>query len=172
MYGLVNKAVESLVLSKLGQDTWDISCEKANISGPIISMKSYDDQVTYDLVGACVEVLEMPVEDVLHTFGEYWVLDVAVVNYSSLMDAHGMGFVEFVKNLDQMHSRIQMIFDNLNPPSSQCQELEAETIKISYFRATRPHSFCSKAAFGTWQALPGRCQYRNPYYQGRRCIER
>ena len=46
MYGLVNKAVESLVLSKFGQDTWDIICEKANISGPIISMKSYDDQVT------------------------------------------------------------------------------------------------------------------------------
>ena len=71
MYGLVNKAVESLVLSKFGQDIWDIICEKANISGPIISMKSYDDQVTYDLVGACVEVLEMSVEDVLHTFGEY-----------------------------------------------------------------------------------------------------
>ena len=51
MYGLVNKAVESLVLSKFGQDTWDIICEKANISGTIISMKSYDDQVTYDLVG-------------------------------------------------------------------------------------------------------------------------
>ena len=133
MYGLVNKAVESLVLSKFGQDTWEIICEKANISGIIISMKSYDDQVTYDLVGACVEVLEMSVEDVLHTFGEYWVLDVAVVNYSSLMDAHGMGFVEFVKNLDQMHSRIQMTFDTLNPPSSQCQELDAETIKISYF---------------------------------------
>ena len=104
MYGLVNKAVESLVLSKFGQDTWDIIREKANISGPIISMKSYDDQVTYDLVGACVEVLEMSVEDVLHTFGEYWVLDVAVVNYSNIMDANGMGFVEFVKNLDQMHS--------------------------------------------------------------------
>ena len=40
MYGLVNKAVESLVLSKFGQDTWDIICEKANISGPIILMKS------------------------------------------------------------------------------------------------------------------------------------
>ena len=57
--------------------------------------------MTYDLVGACVEVLEMSVEDLLHTFGEYWVLDVAVVNYSNLMDAHGMGFVEFVKNLDK-----------------------------------------------------------------------
>ena len=54
MYGLVNKEVESLVLSKFGQDTWDTIREKANISGPIISMKSYDDQVTYDLVGACV----------------------------------------------------------------------------------------------------------------------
>ena len=93
-----------MVLSKFGQDTWEIICEKANISGPIISMKSYDDQVIYDLVVACVEVLEMSVEDVLHTFGEYWVLDVAVVNYPSLMDARGMGFVEFVKNLDQMHS--------------------------------------------------------------------
>ena len=133
MYGLVNKAVESLVLSKFGQDTWDTIREKANISGPLISMKSYDDQVTYDLVGACVEVLELPVEDVLHTFGEYWVLDVAVVNYSNLMDASGMSFVELVKNLDQMHSRIQMTFDNLNPPSFQCQELDAETIKISYF---------------------------------------
>ena len=173
MYGLVNKAVESLVLSKFGQDTWDIICEKANISGPIISMKSYDDQVTYDLVGACVEVLEMSVEDVLHTFGEYWVLDVAVVNYSSLMNAHGMGFVEFVKNLDQMHSRIQMTFDNLNPPSFQCQELDAETIKISYF-SERPGltHFVVGLLFGTGQALPGRRQYRNPGYQGRRCSER
>ena len=44
----------------------------------------------------------MSVEDVLHTFGEYWVLDVAVVNYSSLMDAHCMGFVEFVKFVIQI----------------------------------------------------------------------
>ena len=27
MYGLVNKAVESLVLSKFGKDTWDVICE-------------------------------------------------------------------------------------------------------------------------------------------------
>ena len=89
--------------------------------------------MTYDLVGACVEVLEPRVEDVLHTFGEYWVLDVAVVNYSNPMDANGIGFVEFVKNLDQMHFRIQMTFENLNPLSFQCEELDTETIKISYF---------------------------------------
>ena len=89
--------------------------------------------MTYDLVGVCVEVLEPPVEDVLHAFGEYWVLDVAVVNYSNPMDTNGIGFVEFVKNLDQMHSWIQMTFENLNPLSFQCEELDTETIKISYF---------------------------------------
>ncbi|PON19691.1 hypothetical protein C2W62_01480 [Candidatus Entotheonella serta] len=66
MYGLVNKAIAELVCDRYGEETWDIIKEKADVDiDAFISMDSYDDEVSYKLVGATSEVLGLSPEQVL-----------------------------------------------------------------------------------------------------------
>ncbi len=58
MYGLVNQAIEEFVLKNFDEATWENIKQKANYLQPgFISMESYDDAVTYNLVGAASEIL-------------------------------------------------------------------------------------------------------------------
>ena len=53
MYGLVNKAVVDLVVSKFGEDTWNAIKKKAEVDIDVfVSMDGYPDELTYKLVGA------------------------------------------------------------------------------------------------------------------------
>lgn len=51
MYGLVNKAIEELVLATHGEEAWDQISKKAGVHSDVfISNESYPDEVTYRLV--------------------------------------------------------------------------------------------------------------------------
>ena len=59
MYGLVNKAVEDLVCSKFGEETWNKILEEAGVDvDSFVSMEAYPDAVTYKLIHAASTVLE------------------------------------------------------------------------------------------------------------------
>jgi hypothetical protein len=75
MYGLVNQAIQELVIEKFGQEVW----EKVNLTSGVnidrfLSNESYDDSVTYKLAQAVSEVAGITIGEVLMAFGEYWVL--------------------------------------------------------------------------------------------------
>ena len=53
MYGIVNKAIEELVISNFGHDKWTLIKEKSGIDiDYFISTEPYDDAVTYLLAQA------------------------------------------------------------------------------------------------------------------------
>ena len=133
MYGMVNQAVRGLVLDNFGEEAWESIRTKADAPENFISMQAYDDSVTYSLVGAAVEVLDLPAEKILYTFGEYWVSEIATKNYSELMSNTGMDFVDFVKNLDHMHSRIKVTFPGYNPPSFRVKEVQPDLMQLDYY---------------------------------------
>src|SRR5688572_16401376 len=86
MYGLVNRAVEQMVTSKFGVDTWQKICEKAGTScDGFVALSVYPDESTYRLVGAASEVLDLPPDTVLEAFGEYWILETARKSYGEMM---------------------------------------------------------------------------------------
>ena len=41
-----------------------------------ISNESYEDEITFELVAAASEILQLKQEDVLFAFGEYWILNI------------------------------------------------------------------------------------------------
>ena len=134
MYGLVNKAVEDLVVSNHGGEVWDrIRTEAGATDAAFISMDPYPDELTFRLVGAASEVLETPVPDLLHAFGRYWMLYTAREGYADLLDASGSSFFEFVANLDGLHTRLSLAFPELRPPSFVCQQLDERTARLEYF---------------------------------------
>lgn len=134
MYGLVNQAVQGLVRSRFGEEAWQKVHGKAGGGSDVfLSMESYDDAVTYGLVGAASEVLDLAPEEVLHAFGEYWVLEIAKRSYGDLMQAAGSTFPEFLDNLDQLHSRVQTTFPELKPPSFRTDRIEPGKVRLHYY---------------------------------------
>ena len=55
MYGLINRSIEGLITARFGADRWRAVRARAGLADePFVSMRSYDDSVTYALVGAAV----------------------------------------------------------------------------------------------------------------------
>ncbi len=133
MYGLVNKAVKGLVLDQFGEETWEKIRLKAQSPDDFVAMQGYEDALTYSLVGAAVEVLQLDAEAILHAFGEYWVLKIAAASYTDLMNTTGSDLYSFLQNLDAMHSRIKVSMPNLNPPSFRVKKLGDDLIQVDYF---------------------------------------
>jgi hypothetical protein len=134
MYGLINKAVENLCRTKFGDATWDRIRNDAGMPDePFLQMEQYDDAVTYKLVGSASKVLNLPAEAVLKEFGRFWTIYSAEVGYGELLRTVGRTLPEFLKNLDQMHTRIQLTFEHLRPPSFSVTEETADSLVLHYF---------------------------------------
>lgn len=133
MYGLVNRAIEDLVCTQFGEETWEAIKEKSGIGvEAFISMESYADDVTYQLVEAASQVLNLSAEQVLITFGEYWTLYTAREGYGELLKMSGSTLPEFLLNLDNMHARVGLLYPELKPPSFQCAEMSEEGMLLHY----------------------------------------
>lgn len=133
MYGMVNKALRGLVLERFGQEGWEMVRAGAGAPADFESFTEYDDSLTYGLVGAAVEVLELPAEKLLHEFGEYWVLNVARKSYADLMSKVGSDFLSFVQGLDQMHSRMKVTFPGYSPPSFRIEVTARDSVQLDYY---------------------------------------
>lgn len=133
MYGMVNKAVEEMVVSQHGEPTWERIKAKAGIDVDVfMSNEGYPDDITYALVAAASEVLGTPAGKILEAFGEHWILHTAQEGYGALLRAGGKTLPEFLLNLPNFHTRVAMIFPNLQPPSFRCSEVTANTLKLHY----------------------------------------
>ena len=134
MYGLVNKAIEDMVCSNHGEETWEEIKRKAEIEvDTFVSMEGYPDDVTHRLVKAASEVLGLSAAQIMHAFGEYWVQYTAKEGYGEMMNMSGDSLPEFLENLDALHTRVGVIFPKLQPPSFECTEAEAQTLHLNYY---------------------------------------
>ena len=117
MYGLINNSLKNMILEQFGEQQWQQVLESSGVpEDSFLTMRSYDDSVTYSLAGAASEVLGAPVEACLEMFGEYWVLETASKSYGMLLDAAGKDMMEFLSNINALHDRITSTFLNYIPP--------------------------------------------------------
>jgi len=133
MYGLVNKAIQGLVVERFGQARWSSICAEAGVDDVgFISLETYSDDVSYSLVGAASSQLDIPVEVLLEEFGKYWVLFTASEGYGDAMSAFGNTLPEFLANLDALHTRMALIMPDLQPPSFACEETGDTSLRLHY----------------------------------------
>ncbi len=133
MYGMVNKAIQDLVTSKFGEDKWITIKEKVEFEDDFfVSMQQYPDELTYNLVGAASEVLEMDAGSILEAFGEYWILYTAEEGYGEMLALSGSTLPQFLGNLNMLHERITHIMPNLKPPRFSVKEIADNHIELTY----------------------------------------
>ena len=133
MYGLVNNAVEGMVCSRYGEETWARIKDLAGVDEvAFVSNESYPDSLTYDLVAASCDVLDASSRDILIAFGEYWVLETARKNYGDLMTAGGSSLAEFLQKLPNFHARVSLMFPKLKPPSFRVSDVTDSSLRLHY----------------------------------------
>jgi hypothetical protein len=134
MYGLVNQAIQGLVLDNYGAEAWDQIRSKAGIKeDSFLGSQLYDDSVTYSLATAAAEVLQVGVGDVLSAFGKYWVLKIGKEKYGSLMNSGGSNLKEFLVNLPNFHSRVMLIYPDIRPPEFKVDTVSENVLHLHYF---------------------------------------
>lgn len=134
MYGIVNKAIQGLVTENFGEEAWEKIKETSGVQiDSFLSSEAYPDETTYKLAGAASEVLDIPLKQVLITFGEYWVLKTGKESYGALMDAGGSNLKEFLINLPSFHSRVMLIYPNLKPPEFKITHIQDKSLHLHYY---------------------------------------
>lgn len=133
MYGLINSALKNMIQQRFGEEKWqEILSESGVPEDSFLTMRSYEDSLTYQLVGAASKVLEAPPEVCLEMFGEYWVIETAGKHYGTLMSASGQTMVEFIRNMNTLHDRITGTFINYIPPEFMVEDLPNNQYLIHY----------------------------------------
>ncbi|NEO87492.1 MAG: heme NO-binding protein [Spirulina sp. SIO3F2] len=133
MYGLVNKAIEDMVRSNYGEETWQEIKQLAQIDlEKFVSMEGYPDDVTHRLVKAASQVLSISPSKIMEAFGAYWVQYTAQEGYGELLDMSGDDLPEFLENLDNLHARVSVSFPKLSPPSFECEEEQENALTLHY----------------------------------------
>jgi Haem-NO-binding len=133
MYGLVNKAIADMVVTRFGTETWDEIRQKAHVEvDSFLSMEGYPDDVTHRLVKAASVVLNLTAAQIMEAFGEFWVDYTAQEGYGEMLDMSGDNLPEFLQNLDNMHARVGVSFPKLKPPSFECNETDENTLSLEY----------------------------------------
>ena len=133
MYGIVNKAIEDLVVEKFGAAKWQSIRKRSGIDVDFfVSNEPYDDEITYKLANAVAAEMSITTGDVLEIFGEYWVLNTAKTKYSGLMEAGGSGLKEFLINLPVFHNRVMLIYPKLTPPEFKVNNILDRSLHVHY----------------------------------------
>jgi len=133
MYGLVHNGLRDLIKLKYGEQTWDKVLKASKLSeSDFIAMQSYPDATTYQLVGAALEMLDIPAEQLLEAFGRHWVLETGPKAYGDLLDMAGDSLPELLGNLDDLHVHVANIMPNMQAPSFRCVDITEHRLKLHY----------------------------------------
>lgn len=133
MYGMVNKAIEEMVVGAHGEAAWLEIKRRAGVTEEIfISNEGYSDEITYQLVGAASELTGTSPEKILHAFGEHWVLNTARKGYGPMMIAGGKTLRDFLINLPHFHDRVALIYPKLAPPRFEITDPEERSLRLHY----------------------------------------
>lgn len=134
MYGIVNKAIEELVVAQFGEEKW----EAIKISSEIdidyfISNEPYDDDITFKLAEATSKEMNISLSDVFIAFGEWWILKTGQEKYGSMLTAGGSNLKDFLIHLPAFHTRVMLLYPNLTPPEFQISDVKENSLHVHYF---------------------------------------
>ena len=134
MYGMIHKAIKDMVSTTHGADVWKtIATDAGAEDDDFLSLRSYDDEVCYRLVGSTAKILDVPAAQCLEQFGRFWVLTTAAQNYGPMLRSFGNETIQLLEHLNQMHERISSTFVGYRPPRFNIERIGDRECRLHYF---------------------------------------
>ncbi|XP_061482037.1 guanylate cyclase soluble subunit beta-2-like [Rhineura floridana] len=84
----------------------------------------YDDAVTVNLVQEACKTLKVSEEAVLKLFGEYFFSFCKMSGYDRMLRTLGGNLMEFIENLDALHSYLALSYQEMNAPSFRVEKTD------------------------------------------------
>lgn len=134
MYGMVNGAIKQMVTEKLDAETWENICDSIGLENSSFeSFKQYDDSITGSIVEELSKVTSTPIKEILASFGHYWIKYAQESEYSSILESFGNSPETLLDSLDQLHTRLEMTFEQLKAPSFSITKLNDNELYVHYY---------------------------------------
>lgn len=117
MKGVIFNVLEDMVISQCGMQTWnDILDEQVSGTGVYTASESYPDEELFGLVESVADKLEMPMADVISTFGTYMFHQLATRYPVFLNQSDNLR--DFLISVGSViHIEVQKLYDNPNLPT-------------------------------------------------------
>ncbi|CAG7821178.1 unnamed protein product [Allacma fusca] len=140
MYGFVNYALELLVLRNFGEETWETIKKEAEVvmDGQFLVRQIYEDEITYNIVGAAEKVLKIPASAILELFGGMFFDFCVESGYDRILQVLGATPRDFLQNLDALHDHLATIYPGMRAPSFRCTVRPDDGALILHYYSDRP----------------------------------
>ncbi|KAG5889162.1 hypothetical protein JTB14_038186 [Gonioctena quinquepunctata] len=140
MYGFVNYALELLVTKTFGDETWEIIKKNADVQmeGQFLVRQIYEDELTYNLISAAVEVLKIPANTILELFGKTFFEFCQDSGYDKILQVLGATPRDFLTNLDALHDHLGTLYPGMKAPSFRCTERPEDGALVLHYYSDRP----------------------------------
>ncbi|KAF2899020.1 hypothetical protein ILUMI_07156 [Ignelater luminosus] len=140
MYGFVNYALELLVVKTFGEETWETIKKHAELQmdGQFLVRQIYEDELTYNLIAAAVEVLQIPADAILELFGKTFFEFCQDSGYDKILQVLGATPRDFLQNLDALHDHLGTLYPGMKAPSFRCTERPEDGALILHYYSDRP----------------------------------
>lgn len=133
MYGMIHRGLRALVIEELGEAQWRDCEHQAGLgAGEFISVRVYDDEVTFNLVQIVAVRLGLSIEECLRKFGAYWIRFTADGPYGAMMRFTGRDITSFIGNLDRMHQSVLMAMPEARVPSFSIVDKAEGLVRVRY----------------------------------------
>jgi Haem-NO-binding len=134
MYGMINIAIQDMISDRYGKHKWEaIRAAIGTQIDDFVSLDSYPDELTYALVAKASELLPIETPVLLEDIGEYWIIHTAKNGYGELLDTIGKNMVDFLNNLNSMHSRLTDTMPHMVVPTFRLSDITDHSMKVHYY---------------------------------------
>ncbi|KAB5526082.1 hypothetical protein PHYPO_G00147630 [Pangasianodon hypophthalmus] len=133
MYGFINTCLRTLVVEKFGEETWEQLRLLAEVQDTFMTYEIYDDIMTIRLVQEACKMLDVSSEMVLKLFGEYFFSFCKMSGYDTMLRTLGGNLVEFIENLDALHSYLALSYQEMNAPSFRVERTNDGRTLLHYY---------------------------------------
>uniref|UniRef100_A0A1I8M4H5 Guanylate cyclase soluble subunit beta-1 n=2 Tax=Musca domestica TaxID=7370 RepID=A0A1I8M4H5_MUSDO len=103
-----------------------------SMEGQFLVRQIYDDEITYNLIGAAVEILNIPADDILELFGKTFFEFCQDSGYDKILQVLGATPRDFLQNLDALHDHLGTLYPGMRAPSFRCTEKDGQLLLHYY----------------------------------------
>jgi hypothetical protein len=134
MYGMVNKAIRTMIIELTSEKEWKEICDNIEYKEYDFEVfKQYEDSITLNLVLTISKKLKKEPPEILESFGEYWIEFAYKSDYKELLETFASSPNDLIKSLNNLHDRLELSFDELTPPSFDIVEETDSYITVNYY---------------------------------------
>ncbi|XP_070711441.1 guanylate cyclase soluble subunit beta-2 [Pempheris klunzingeri] len=132
-YGFINSCLQSLVVERFGQETWEKLSSLPGVQDTFMTYTIYDDILTLSLVQEACSLLDVPADAFLKLFGQHFFMFCKQAGYDTMMRTLGGNLVEFIGNLDALHSYLALSYQEMNAPSFRVEITDDGRMLLHYY---------------------------------------